>query len=149
MKMIMKKTIMTIAALAAVAIPAFADNDRAVPYGKLPEKARSFISVNFPDGRLAYSKQERDFMEVHYEVVMVTGVKIVFDRRGDWSDIECRYSDLDVRFIPEQIRSKVGGLYPGVSYKKISKGRGSCEVKLSNGTELTFDSKFNLVEIDD
>ncbi len=145
----MKKTIITILALAAIALGASADNDRAVSYDRLPEKAKDFISVNFPDGRLAYSKEERDFMEVHYEVVLVAGVMIVFDRNGDWTDIECRYSYLDMKFIPEPVRTKVNDLYPGVSYKKISRERGRFEVKLSNGHELVFDRKFALVRIDD
>lgn len=145
----MKKTIMTILAVALIAIAATADNDRAVSYDRLPEKAKSFISVNFPDGRLAYSKEERDFMEVHYEVVLVAGVRIVFDRNGDWTDVECRYSYLDRKFIPEPVIAKVDGLYPGVSYKKISRERGRYEVKLSNGHELVFDRKFAIVSIED
>lgn len=146
--MVMKKIIMAIVAFAAVTIAALADNDKAVPYEKLPAKAKYFINLNFSDGRLAYSKQERDFMEVHYEVVLVAGVKIVFDRGGEWVDIECRYSGLDEKFIPEPVRSRVAELYPDAEYKKISKNRGNYEVKLANGAELTFDKKFSIVEVE-
>lgn len=135
--------------LSVCAFSAFADNDRAVQYEKLPAKARMFISENFPDSKPAYSKQERDFLETHYEVVLVAGVKLVFDRFGNWTDIECRYSELEEKFIPEQARKKISDLFPGVSYKKIAKERGNYEIELSNGIELRFDKNYSLLEIDD
>ena len=67
-----------LATIMAFTCVAFADNDRAVSFDRLPEKARDFISVNFPGEKLAYAKQERDFLEVNYEVVMVSGPSICF-----------------------------------------------------------------------
>ena len=138
-----------LATIMAFTCVAFADNDRAVSFDRLPEKARDFISVNFPGEKLAYAKQERDFLEVHYEVVLVSGVKLEFDRRGEWTGMECRYSTLDKNIIPEPIRAAVEKLYPGTEYRKISRDRREYEVKLTYGLELTFDRDFNLMGIDD
>lgn len=145
----MKKILALIAGILAFSSAALADNDRAVTLERLPAKARTFIMENFPDARLAYAKQERDFLEVHYEVVLVSGVKLEFDRRGEWTGVECRYSTLDKNIIPEPIRAAVEKLYPGTEYRKISRDRREYEVKLTYGLELTFDRDFNLMGIDD
>lgn len=138
-----------LASIMAFTCVAFADNDRAVSFDRLPEKARDFISVNFPGEKLAYAKQERDFLEVNYEVVMVSGVKLEFDRRGEWTSIECRYSTISKKLIPEPIRDYVDEAYKGAEYREISRDRREYEVKLTYGLELTFDRYFNLMGIDD
>ena len=48
-----------LATIMAFTCVAFADNDRAVSFDRLPEKARDFITANFPGEKLAYAKQER------------------------------------------------------------------------------------------
>ena len=126
-----------------------ADNDRAVPFDKLPAAARDFITANFPGEKLAYAKQERDFLEVNYEVVMVSGIKMEFDRRGEWTSIECRYGTISKNLIPEPIRNYVEDAYKGAEYREISRDRREYEVKITYGLELTFDRYFNLMGIDD
>ena len=43
----------------------------------------------------------------------------------------------------------VSGHYPDASIVQIDRDKHDYEVKLSNGLELTFDLKFNLIDIDD
>lgn len=145
----MKKIIAILAGIMAFAGVLSADNDRAVSLDRLPENAKVFIMQNFPSAKLAYAKQERDFLEVHYEVVLVSGEKTEFDRRGRWTSIECRYATLDKNLVPERIRAQVEQMYPGAEYRKISRDRREYEVKLTYGIELTFDKNFNLMGIDD
>ena len=138
-----------LASILAFSFTVFADNDRAVSFDRLPEKARDFITANFPGEKLAYAKQERDFLEVHYEVVMVNGTKMEFDRRGEWTSIECRYGTISKNLIPEPIRNYVEDAYKGAEYREISRDRREYEVKITYGLELTFDRYFNLMGIDD
>lgn len=145
----MKRIMTVLACIMAFTFAASADNDRAVTFDRLPAKAKEFITAGFPGEKLAYAKQERDFLEVHYEVVMVNGTKMEFDRRGDWTSIECKYSTIDSRLVPEPIRNYVENTYKGAEYRKISRDRREYEVKLTYGLELTFDRNFNLMGIDD
>jgi hypothetical protein len=39
--------------------------------------------------------------------------------------------------------------YPDVKVMQIERNRSDYEVRLSNRLELTFDSKFNIIDIDD
>lgn len=145
----MKKLITFFALLAASVAVACADNDRAVTVEMLPQKARTFLQENFPGIKLAYAKQERDFLEVSYEIVSVDGVKVEFDRKGDWTEIEYRYSTIDPELVPQEIRNYVEANYEGASYRKISRDRKKYEVKITYGLELVFDREFRLIGIDD
>ena len=145
----MKRLIVLLAGIVAFAGVVSADNDRAVTVDRLPEKAREFLNGHFAAEKIAYVKQERDFLELKYEVMTVGGVMIDFDRRGLWTEIECRYDMLDPDVVPAPVREYVSSRWPEASYRKISRDRNEYEVKLSTGLELTFDRNFNLMEIDD
>lgn len=145
----MKRLIVLLAGIVSFAGVVSADNDRAVTMDRLPEKAREFIQEHFASEKIAYVKQERDFLELKYEVMTVGGVMIDFDRSGNWTELECRYDMLCVSLIPAPVKEYVSSRWPDVSYRKISRSRNEYEVKLSSGLELTFDRNFNLIEIDD
>ena len=128
---------------------ASADNDRIVSYEQLPAKAREFVQKYFPGEKVSYVKEEADFMELSYEVVFAKGTKVEFAGNGEWKEVDCRYSTLNEELVPVQIRDYVKKNFPDVQFVKIEKGYRDYEVKLTNRLELTFDSNFNLIDIDD
>ncbi|MBO8455887.1 MAG: PepSY-like domain-containing protein [Bacteroidetes bacterium] len=145
----MKRFLLTIVLAAMAASSIYADNDRAISFDRLPEAAKEFITASFPDSRIAYVKKEVDFPEVKYEVMLVDGVTVEFDRRGNWTDIECRYGNLEPSLVPENIRTSSLSLRPDDKFRRISKGEKGYELKLRSGVEMKFDRWLNLVEIDD
>ena len=145
----MKKILFVFAAMMMFAGMASADNDRIVPYEKLPAKAQEFVKKYFPSEKVSYVKEEADFMELSYEVVFAQGTKVEFTGQGEWKEVDCRYSTLNEDLVPEQIRSYVRQKFPDTKLVKIEKGYRDYEVKLTNRLELTFDLNFNLVDIDD
>lgn len=145
----MKRFTVILAGFLAFAFSLSADNDRAISVDKLPAQAREFIMEHFASEKIAYVKQERDFFEVNYEVMFVGGALVEFDRRGAWTEIECRYKIIPENVIPPAIAAYVSENWPGQPYRKISRDRNEYEVKLASGLELTFDRYFNLMGIDD
>ena len=145
----MKNILFVFAAMMMFAGIASADNDRIVPYEKLPAKAQEFVKKYFPSEKVSYVKEEADFMELSYEVVFAQGTKVEFTGQGEWKEVDCRYSTLNEDLVPEQIRSYVRQNFPDTKFVKIEKGYRDYEVKLTNRLELTFDLNFNLVDIDD
>ena len=145
----MKKILFVFAAMMMFAGIASADNDRIVPYEKLPAKAQEFVKKYFPSEKVSYVKEEADFMELSYEVVFAQGTKVEFTGQGEWKEVDCRYSTLNEDLVPEQIRSYVRQNFTDTKLVKIEKGYRGYEVKLTNRLELTFDLNFNLVDIDD
>lgn len=145
----MKKILFVLSAMMLTAGIAFADNDRIIPYEQLPAKAQKFVEQYFPSEKVSYVKEEADFMEVSYEVMFAQGSKVEFTGNGEWVEVECRYSTLDDKLVPAQIKDYVTKNFPDAKFVKIERKYRGYEVKLTNRLELTFDGNFNLVDIDD
>ena len=126
-----------------------AGNDRPINVNQLPQKAQQFIKQHFPNEKVAYAKIERDFPNTKYEVVFANSSKVEFRKNGEWKEVDCKYIAVPVAIIPQQITTFLAGQYPGVAVVQIDRNSRDYEVKLNNGLELTFDLKFNLIEIDD
>ena len=126
-----------------------ADHDKAVSIAQLPRTAQQFIQEHFAAEKVAYAKKERDFFEVQYEVIFTSGKKVGFFKNGDWKEVDCRYATVPLAIVPAPIMDKVRELYGESEVREIDRSRRDYEVKLTNGMELTFDSKYNLLDIDD
>ena len=128
---------------------AYADNDRPIEVNQLPQKSQQFINQHFPDEKVAYAKKERDFLKTKYEVVFTNGSKIEFRKDGEWKEIDCKYTKVPDAIIPPKIMTFVTTNYEGAAITEIDRDKRDYEIKLTNGLELTFDLKFNLIEVDD
>ena len=84
-----------------------------------------------------------------YEVMFTNSIKIEFAGNGEWKEVKCKYSTLPEGIVPQPIVDYVGTNFPGVSIYAIDRGYRDVEVSLTNGLELTFDSNYTLVDIDD
>lgn len=144
----MKKIALFFASVMAFAGVASAD-DKPITFEQLPAKAQQFIKTNFPQEKIAFTSLDRDIFGDTYDVLFASGTKLEFTDKGEWKEIKCKYSTVDEKFIPEQIRKYVTDTYPGTKYVKIEKGKNGYEVELTNGLELTFDRNFVLIDIDD
>lgn len=127
---------------------ASADNDRIITKEMLPTKAQVFIDNFFAETKISYAKEERDFMERSYEVVLADGSKLEFTRKGEWMEVDCRYTEVPAGVVPSAIVKYVSANYPDAKILRIEHDRRDYEVKLSNRLELTFDKKFNIIDID-
>ena len=137
----MKKLLILAAAVFALGTSTVsADNDRPISVSELPEKAQQFIS---------FAKMERELFDTTYEVIFTSSSKVEFLKNGDWKEVDCKYSTVPAAIIPQQIAQYVSQYYPDTSVVQIDRDKRDYEVKLTNGLELTFDLKFNLIDIDD
>lgn len=130
-------------------ITAKADNDRVIAKENLPAKAQQFVKTHFPESKISYVKEERDFFDRNYEIVFVDGAKVEFNRSGEWVDVDCRYTSVPQAIVPDAIKAYVKESFPNVQIMEIERKRGNYEVKLSNKLELLFDKKLKLKDIDD
>lgn len=130
-------------------VTANADNDRIIAKENLPQKSQQFVNRYFGDIKITYVKEERDFLEKSYEVMFADGSRVEFNRNGEWKEIDCRQSSVPSPLIPARIMEYVKTNYPEAKIMQIERDRHDYEVKLSNRLELTFDSKYNIIDIDD
>lgn len=140
---------MVLACAIGISASAMAGQDKQISIKQLPEKAQKFLAEHFADSKTAIIKMDRELFDTTYDVIFTNGNKVEFDKRGEWKDIECKYSRIPEGVIPEAIRSHVGKNHPGAYILEIDRDKRDYEIKLNNGLELKFDLKFNPIGYDD
>ena len=143
-----KIIIIALAVFSLGIITAKVDNDRLIAKENLPKKAQQFIDSNFKNSKITYVKDESYFLEKSYEVLFADGTKVEFNRKGEWKEIDCRHSSIPATIVPAKILEYVNSNYQDVRILQIERDRVDYEIKLSNQLEITFDKKFNIIDID-
>jgi hypothetical protein len=144
----MKKLILMIVSIAAFVSVAGAE-DKPVTFNQLPEGARTFLDTNYQKVKLVLATKDDDFIRPEFNVVLENGVAIQFDNDGRLEKIASRSGDIPAAVIPKQITDIVKSHYPDAYIVEYEVDRKTYEVKLSNRIEITFDSSFRMIEIDD
>ena len=144
----MKRILIAIISLMAVVGISKAD-DRQIKFERLPAAAQKFVKTNFADNTVVFVTKDDDLIAPDYEVVLDNGTVLQFSSAGSLEKIEAFRTGVPQNLIPEKIKDYVSANYPETTYREYEQDRGKHEVKLSNGLELTFNSGFTLIEIDD
>lgn len=144
----MKGIILSFAVLIFATNIVMADNDKPITVEQLPAAAKKFIDNHFPDMKISLAKMETEVFEKSYEVIFSNGTKVEFNSKGEWTEVDSKFSQVPAGIIPQQIKDYVSTHYDEVKIVAIERDRRDFEVKLSNGLELKFDLKFNLIDID-
>lgn len=144
----MKKLLLLFVCLFTLQTIARADDDKPIQVSQMPQKAQQFIKQHFAGNNIAMAKVESDFLQKSYDVIFTDGNKVEFDKKGNWTEVNCKLSVVPQGIIPAPIQKYVTTNYADAKILKIERDKADYEVKLSNGWELKFDSKFNLIDID-
>ena len=144
----MKKTMLVLACVFTLITSACADNHRPINRSQLPEKAQTFLATYFPDAKISLARKEIDMMELTYDVIFTDGSKVEFDRKGNWTEVDCLTHPLPSGIVPDGINKVITTHYPDVQATKIERDHREIDVKLSNRVELTFNKHQQLVDID-
>lgn len=144
----MKKLLILFVCLFTLQTIARADDDKPIQVSQMPQKAQQFIKQHFAGNNIAMAKVESDFLQKSYDVIFTDGNKVEFDKKGNWTEVNCKFSVVLQGIIPAPIQKYVTTNYADAKILKIERDKADYEVKLSNGWELKFDSKFNLIDID-
>ena len=144
----MKRTLITLALVLATFAIVKAD-DRPVTFNQLPQAAQTFINTNYPDEKVAFATVDDDFIRPDYHVALVCGVMLQFEHSGSLEKIETRNGNIPAGIIPFQIIDVVKQYYPETQITEYEIGKRSYEVKLSNRMEMKFNTKFQVIELDD
>lgn len=146
---IMKRVISTVAVLLFTLGVACAKADQPIKAEELPVAAQTFIKTYFSGSKISFAKLDDEFLYKEYEVMLTDGTKLEFNGDGEWENVDCKYGAVPSGIVPARIAEYIKKNYPDAKILKIDRDRRDYEVALSNHLELTFDLKFNLVDIDD
>ena len=145
----MKKIVFLFISLFAMNFVALAGNDKPIQVSEMPKAAQLFIKNHFADLSVAMAKVETDFLDKNYDVVFTNGNKVEFDKKGNWTNVDCEHTQVPVAILPEAIRQFVAKNYPDAKVLKIEvTDRKGYDVELSNGFELEFDKRMNVIDVD-
>lgn len=145
---IMKKLFFTIVSIIGLVSFAYADNDRPITPDQLPDISTQIIKKHFPSSAIERAYIDDDVMDKDYTVYLAGGVKIEFNSKGEWKEIETRTS-VPAALVPTAITQYVKKNYPSCKIEKISRDRRGMDIELSNGLDIEFDKSYRVVEIDD
>ena len=143
----MKKIVVLFVSMLVLATTASAGNDKPIQVSKLHQTAQHYLKKYFGDRKVAFAKEESDFRK-SYEIAFKNGDKIEFDRKGEWTDIDGKYSAVPTGIIPAPIAKYVADNYPDNKIVQIERDTRSTEVKLDNRMEIKFDKQHRVIEMD-
>lgn len=144
----MKKILLLLVCLFSLQTVVRADDDRPIAVTQLPASAQQFIKKHFAGNQVAFAKMEKDWFSKSYDVTFTNGNKLEFDEKGEWTEVDCKYTSVPAAIVPKAIADYVAQNYKDVRILKIDRDTRDYEVKLSNRLELKFDLQFNLIDID-
>lgn len=144
----MKKFFAALSLMMLTLLSVQAGTDGSILFNQLPEKAQLTVKQQFKDKKVAIVKKETDWLSKSYDVIFTTGEKVEFDKSGNWTEVDCKPNVVPEYFVPAPIKTFVKTNYPGANVLKIEKVRNGYEVELSSDMEITFNKKFQVVDID-
>lgn len=125
-----------------------ADDDKPIDFVDLPEQAQTFVSNYFAEKTVALAKVESGLFRKKYDVIFTDGTKLEFDGKGNWTEVDCRKSSVPADVVPTEISKYLASTYSDAQILKIEHEDGDYEVSLSSGMEITFNKKFQVIDID-
>ena len=123
-------------------------DDRPVDFNRLPAAAQAFVKNHYADVKVMYATKDDDIILPDHHVRLENGVQLQFANNGTLEKIEAKAGVPD-GVVPVQIVDYVKANYPTVLIVEYEVDRNSYEVKLSNRLDITFNSSFRVIEIDD
>lgn len=145
----MKKVTLLFVSLFVLSFSAMAINDKPIQVEEMPKAAQQFIETHFPGLSVAMAKVELDFLSKSYDVIFTNGDKVEFDKKGNWTNIDCKHTQVPIEVVPTIIREYLAKHYPAIGISQIElTDRKGYDVELQNGIELEFDKRFRLIDMD-
>ena len=148
MKRFMKVGIAALLCLFVVSVNAVASNDKPIEVSQLPQAAQQILKKDFGKMKVALAKMESGLFDTSYDIIFTNGDKVEFDGKGNWTELKCKNSQVPVRLIPQAIKKYVNENYPSAKVIEMERDRSEYDVKLSTGLEITFNKKFQVIDID-
>ena len=148
MKRIFRILMIAICCMVSCNMVANAGNDKPISVNALPAKAQTLLNNHFNGQKVMLATIESGVVSRSYDVVLQNGTKLEFDKKGNFTEIDCKQGIVPALLIPQAIKNYLKDNYAGQSVKKIEMNKNEYEVELTNGLDLTFNKHFQLIDID-
>ena len=145
----MKKFAFLFVSLWVMNLMVWAGNDKPIQVSDLPRAAQQFIQKYFVGQSVAMAKVESEFLDKNYDVIFTNGDMVEFDKKGNWTKVDCKHQNVPQAIIPVAIQQYVAKNYPDAKVREIEvTDRKGYEIKLTNGFEVEFDKRMKVVDLE-
>ena len=145
----MKKWTILFVSMLVMSVTTWAGNDKPIQISQMPQAAQQFIKKHFTNQSVAVAKVETELLDKNYDVIFTNGDKVEFNKKGQWTNIDCKHTQVPVEVIPMAIQKYVSQQFPNAKVVKIEiTDHKGYEVDLSNGFDIEFDKKMNVIDLD-
>lgn len=132
--------------------PARAESpEEPITFDRLPQESQLFLKTHFDTLRVAYIVADHKIRSVEYEVTYTDRTEVEFRGDGLWKSVERRSAPVPAAIVPKPVADFVADdEYARHQFiRKIERNLYTWEIELSGGLEITFDSRFNVIDYDD
>lgn len=143
----MKKVLLAIACVFALSTQTTLA-DRPVEAAQLPANVQEFVKKHFSGVEVSYAKQDNDWFERDYTVVLTNGTKLQFTSKGEWKEVDCEHGRVPESVLPAGIKKYVNDHQKNHHVVEIKKERRHYDVKLSNDLDMEFSLDGKLLRYD-
>ena len=120
---------------------------------KKAQAINAFVKTYFPDTEVIANIKDG----LDCDVTLSDYTQIGFDGnlfgKLEWDEVDCSHAALSTTvpaaLVPVEIANYVTRIHGSQTITKISKDRRGWDIKLSNGIEIEFDKRFNVIDFDD
>lgn len=112
---------------------------------------RAYIahSVYFPWPVIKKNAEAVRTRQLLYEVTLTDRTEIDFDKKGNWTEVDCKKNAVPAALIPASVKDYVKANFPNEIITKIERKSTGIEVELANDFSLKFNKKGQFVSLDD
>ena len=145
----MKKILLSVLAVAALAVTPTMAEDVAISAQKLPGEAHKFLKDYFANNKIVTAVHDKDASDNDYTVILDNGTKIEFDSSGKWESVKIRNGKMPAGLVPVKIQGSISEYYTSFGIEKIERKRYGYEVELTNDLDLKFSTDGRFIGVDD
>ena len=144
----MKRLFLALFMALTLCLSACADG-RPITFEQLPANAQTIVTQYFVRENILFMTVDTELFGTEYEVRFNDGKELDFDSKGNLIKVDCKYEQVPDALIPAEVLQQVQASYPNTFIKEWKRDDGQWKAELSNGLELIFNRRYQLVGIDD
>lgn len=145
----MKKSLFVAMMAFVCSLSACADSDQLITFAQLPAAAQATVKQYFDEANVAFCTMDREWFGKEYKVQFNDGSEIKFEGDGSLHKVDCKFRAVPDALIPEVVRQQVAAQFPQAIIVEWGKDDRGWKAELNNKLELKFNSKYQMIGIDD
>lgn len=145
----MKKSLFVAMMAFVCSLSACADSDQLITFAQLPAAAQATVKQYFDEANVAFCTMDREWFGKEYKVQFNDGSEIKFEGDGSLHKVDCKFRAVPDALIPEVVRQQVAAQFPQAIIVEWGKDDWGWKAELNNKLELKFNSKYQMIGVDD